>query len=296
MIALIVNPKAGRGNALTKLPEVEKIIRKLGLAYEVFITNAPGEATRMAKEIKDSGKFGKILILGGDGTINEVTQALVGSELPILPLPLGTGNDFVKFFYPRQKYDTILEKHVLSEKTLSIDVGLLEGENIKRYFINGMGIGFDSEVLNNMKKIKLLKGDFLYTSAVLLTFLQFKGTELEVFLNNGKTSFSGRFLLFNVGNGQYLGGGFRLFPKASLRDGKLDISIIGPLRPMRFFTNFYKAFKGRHITLPEVTYLKSDVITVRSNNPFNLQLDGELAQDLRNIKITVKPASLKVVI
>ena len=295
MIALIVNPRAGRGNAFLKLPHVEKIVKKFGISYEVFITSGPGDATKLGERIKDSGKFEKILILGGDGTINEVIQALVGSEIPILPLPLGTGNDFVKFFYPRQRYDTVLERHLLSDRTDKIDVGLLESENLKKYFINGMGIGFDSEVLNNMKKIKLLKGDFLYTSAVLLTFLQFKGTNLEVSLDNGKISFAGKFLLFNVGNGQYLGGGFRLFPEASLKDGKLDISIIGPLRPMRFFTNFYKAFKGKHITLPEVSYIKSEIINVKSDTPFSLQLDGELAQNLTSIKVSVRPAALKVV-
>ncbi|MDI6850809.1 MAG: diacylglycerol kinase family lipid kinase [bacterium] len=296
MIALIVNPRAGRGKAFSELPNVEKFVKKFEIPYEVFITSGPGDATKLSEEIKGSGKFEKILILGGDGTVNEVIQALVGSEIPILPLPLGTGNDFVKFFYPRQKYDTVLERHLLSDRTARIDVGFLESENLKRYFINGMGIGFDSEVLNNMKKIRLLKGDFLYTSAVLLTFLQFKGTNLEVSLDNGEISFAGKFLLFNVGNGQYLGGGFRLFPEASLRDGKLDISIIGSLRPMRFFTNFYKAFKGKHITLPEVTYIKSEIITVKSNVPFNLQLDGELAQNLTSIKVSVRPATLKVVV
>jgi YegS/Rv2252/BmrU family lipid kinase len=295
MIAVIVNPRAGRGKAISNLPEVENILREFSLDYEVFFTSGPGNATEIARELRKSGKVKKIVVAGGDGTINEVIQALVGSKVPILPVPLGTGNDFAKFFYPHQKFDTVLENHLLSNAEEEIDLGVLETGTSERYFINGMGIGFDSEVLNNMKRIRLLKGDFLYTSAVLWTFLTFSGTELKVSINGGH-SFGGRFLLFNVGNGQYLGGGFKLFPKASLSDGLLDVSIIGSLRPMRFFTNFYKAFKGKHITLPEVSYMKASVISIKSETPFSLQLDGEFATELNDIKIRVLRRVLKVVL
>ncbi len=296
MIALIVNPISGKGKALKRLPEIAEYLKRNNESFDVFISQYKGEALKIAKEIVEARKYDKVIVAGGDGTINEVSQHLVGTDIPLLPLPLGTGNDFVKYIYPFQKFDTILEKRLSSNKVLEVDVGVVESQGFKRFFVNGMGIGFDSVVLNNMKKIKLLKGDFLYTSAVLWTFITYKGMDLIVSIEEGGNSFSGKFLLFNVGNGQYLGGGFRLFPKASLKDGLLDVSIIGPLRPMRFFTNFYKAFKGKHIYLPEVTYFKTDKLKISSDKTFSFQLDGELFTDFNEIKVFSKNQALKVII
>ena len=296
MIAVIVNPVAGRGKAIAKFPDVRKILEHFSLKYEVFQTRGPYDATDIAQRIRDSGDFEKILIVGGDGTINEVIQSLVGSRIPILPVPLGTGNDFAKYLYPHKKFDSILYNYLLLDKAVDIDVGVVTLTGSERYFINGMGIGFDSEVLKNMEKMRILKGDFLYTASAILTFLSFGGADLRISINNGEQSFDGRLLLFNVGNGQYLGGSFRLFPKASLRDGLLDISMISPMGPKRFFTNFYKAFKGKHLHIPEVTYLKASQIAVSSQNPFCLQLDGELMKGLSEIEVHVLRKSLSVIL
>ncbi len=296
MDAVIANPLAGRGKVHKKLEEVKKILNDLDLDYEIYQTEKPGQAIDFAKKVLDSGKYKRIIILGGDGTINEVIQPLVGSDIQILPIPLGTGNDFVKFFYPYMKYDTILQQKGHSFDSKAVDVGLVEYGKSKRYFINGMGIGFDAEVLNRMKGIKLLKGDFLYTTAVLWTFLSFKGIEVEVVTKEKLSPFRGKFLLFNVGNGSYLGGGFKLFPKAKVDDGLLDVSLIETVSPLRFFTNFYKAFKGKHLALREVHYFKTTGFHLISREPLSIQLDGELIKDVDELKISILKRSLQVII
>lgn len=296
MDAVIANPLAGRGRVYKKLEEVKKILNDLDLEYEIFQTERPGQAIDYAKEVLNSGKYRRIIILGGDGTINEVIQPLVGSNIQILPIPLGTGNDFVKFFYPYMKYDTILQEKGHSFKSKAVDVGVVEYGKSRRYFINGMGIGFDAEVLNKMKRIKFLKGDFLYTTAVLWTFLSFKGIELEAEMQGIGGPVRGKFLLFNVGNGRYLGGGFKLFPKAKIDDGFLDVSLIETVRPFRFFTNFYKAFKGKHLVLREVHYFKTTEIHLVPHEPLSIQLDGELIREVQELKISVLKSSLQVVI
>ena len=295
MDAVIANPRAGRGRVQKKLSEVEAILRSLGLQYKLYITEKPGQATEYSKEILDSGKFDRIIILGGDGTINEVIQPLVGSDLPILPIPLGTGNDFVKFFYPFMKYDSLLAKKAFCDSIKAIDVGVVQSGNIKRFFVNGMGIGFDAEVLNTMKKIRFLRGDFLYTTAVIWTFLNFAGFQISAEIKGEVGFVSGRYLLFNIGNGRYLGGGFKLFPGAQIDDGLLDISIIESVSPTKFFTNFYKAFKGKHITLKEVHYFRGCELRIFSKNPLNIQVDGELISGLKEITVSVKRHALRVI-
>jgi YegS/Rv2252/BmrU family lipid kinase len=295
MDAIIANPRAGRGRVQKKLKEVEAILGSLGLRYKLYITEKPGQATEYSKEILNSGKFDRIIILGGDGTINEVIQPLVGSDVPILPLPLGTGNDFVKFFYPFMKYDSLLAKKAFSNSSKAIDVGVVQSGNIKRFFVNGMGIGFDAEVLNTMKKIKFLRGDFLYTTAVLWTFLNFTGFQINAEIKGEVDFVSGRYLLFNVGNGRYLGGGFKLFPVAQIDDGLLDVSIIDSVRPMKFFTNFYKAFKGKHVTLKEVHYFKGSELRIIAKSPLNIQVDGELISGLKEITISIQRRALRVI-
>jgi len=293
MVSVILNPKAGRGKAERHLPEVLKILEEKDVKYNLYRTEYQGHATEIVEKIINQNPE-KLLVLGGDGTINEVIQALAGSEISLLPLPLGTGNDFVKYVYPRKKFDTILKEKIKSNKSIKIDLILLESTGLKRYFINGMGIGFDSEVLKNMKRIKLLKGDFLYTAATILTFFKFKGLRLKVTLNNMKKTLEKHFLLFNVGNGQYLGGGFRLFPLAKLTDHLMDISMITPVGVVEFFGSLLKAFKGTHIYRKEVSYLKDSEILVESKNPFVLQVDGELIEGIKWLKLRVIPSCLKV--
>jgi len=293
MVSVILNPKAGRGKAERYLPEVLKILEEKDVKYNLYRTEYQGHATEIVEKIINQNPE-KLLVLGGDGTINEVIQALAGSEISLLPLPLGTGNDFVKYVYPRKKFDTILKEKIKSNKSLKIDLILLESTALKRYFINGMGIGFDSEVLKNMERIKLLKGDFLYTAATILTFFKFKGLRLKVTLNNMKKTLEKHFLLFNVGNGQYLGGGFRLFPLAKLTDHLMDISMITPVGVVEFFGSLLKAFKGTHIYRKEVSYLKDSEILVESKNPLVLQVDGELIEGIKWLKLRVIPSCLKV--
>ncbi|RLG00853.1 hypothetical protein DRN58_02920 [Thermococci archaeon] len=293
MVSLILNPKAGRGKAEKHLPEVLKILDVKNIKYDLYRTEYRGHATEIARKIVNQNPE-KVLVLGGDGTINEVIQAFVSTNISLLPLPLGTGNDFVKYLYPRKKFDTVLKEKINSDKSIKIDLILMETQGMKRYFINGMGIGFDSEVLKNMEKIKLLKGDFLYTAAVIMTFFKFKGLKLKVTLNKIKKRLEKHFLLFNVGNGQYLGGGFRLFPRAKLTDHLMDISMVTPVGVLEFFGSLLKAFKGTHIYRKEVSYLKDSEILIESDNPLVLQVDGELIEGVKWLKLRVVPSCLKV--
>ncbi|SVD07807.1 uncharacterized protein METZ01_LOCUS360661, partial [marine metagenome] len=89
-----MNPKAGRGAALKKLPRLEKMLQNKEMDYEIRWTKGPGDATIFTKDMRDD--YDLVTVFGGDGTMNEVLNGLVGGNTPMAVIPIGTGNDFVR--------------------------------------------------------------------------------------------------------------------------------------------------------------------------------------------------------
>ena len=154
----IVNPISGKGNALKIADKIKKVCEKKGLDYEMYYTEYPGEAKRIAKKYIFSKNI--IYSVGGDGTLNEVLNGVVGTKNLLAVVPAGSGNDFYK----------TLSK--IDEKTPTIDIGKINN----RYFINIVSIGIDAEVADNvslMKKRKIPPKQ-IYNASLVYTFFKYK--------------------------------------------------------------------------------------------------------------------------
>ena len=225
-IGLFVNSYAGKGRAYREFDGVLSKLEEMGYKISLGILKKFGEGFKVLKNLLSRG-IDLLITIGGDGTINEAINLLVFKKIPLLPLPFGTGNDFVKYLYKDKKWYEILEE-VFSRRVLKvdfIDVGYVKYDNKKRFFVNGFGIGFDAYVARAIRKIPFLSGDILYFLGVLLAFIGFRNPYYKVFVDDRLVG-KDRFMICGVGCGQYLGGGFRLFPHASLKDGLLDIDLI----------------------------------------------------------------------
>ena len=137
-ILFVMNPKAGRGATIKKLPRLEKLLQDKEMDYEIKWTEGPGDATIFTKNMRDD--YDLVTVFGGDGTMNEVLNGLVGGNTPMAVIPIGTGNDFVRSANLPMKLEASLE-NILNGKPRKIDLGLY---NEERYFVNVVGIGFDA--------------------------------------------------------------------------------------------------------------------------------------------------------
>ena len=144
----IVNPESAKGNAMKIIGNIEKICKQRKIEYEVCYTLEQGDATRLTQSYKEEENI--IYAVGGDGTLSEVLNGVIGTKNKLGIIPAGSGNDF---------YRTIKE---LGKKEIKTDVGVING----KYFLNIACVGIDAEVANNvpLMKKKNIKVCLLYTS------------------------------------------------------------------------------------------------------------------------------------
>ncbi len=158
----IVNPIAGGGRANSLVPEIDQAFKAAGAEYDIYTTKGPRDAIEAAARAADDG-FEIVVAVGGDGTVNETLNGIVGKEAILAALHGGKGNDFATAVgMPRDPEQAL--KTLLKASVKAIDLGKV----MDRYFINSVGVGFDASVALRVNKgVRPFKG----TSAYIYTFL-----------------------------------------------------------------------------------------------------------------------------
>jgi len=284
---LILNPAAGRGLVKKLRPRLLSAAESLPGTVQAHLTAAPGHAQQIAGELKRENAI--VIAVGGDGTIHEIANGLVGGNCTLGIVPVGSGNDFVKMLNLPRSYAAALEV-IRRGKTLTMDLGKVND----RYFINGLGLGFDAEVVIELQKVKGLRGFALYLYAVFKTLRRLRKRAVSMELNGRREN--REVFMINVGNGEYLGGGFRLTPGAKIDDGALDVCIFRALSLGEVLRHLPKALSGKHVELPQVEFLRASELVVESSEGFPVHADGELlGGGVTRLEISLLPQALKVI-
>ena len=168
MLTLVVNPIAGNGLAQRTHERVRALLESSGIEYRSFVTQAPGDAEALCRNLARDGAEA-VAVLGGDGTLNEVVNGLALSDVTCLLVPCGTGNDFAKAMRLPKEPLAALEAQ-LSAPLGRIDLGRMND----RVFANVSGIGFDVEVLRQTVRFKRLgRGILPYLCGVIAALFRF---------------------------------------------------------------------------------------------------------------------------
>ena len=271
----IVNPESAKGNAMKIIGNIEKVCKQEHIEYEVCYTLAQGDATRLAQSYKDDENI--IYAVGGDGTLSEVLNGVVGTKNKIGIIPAGSGNDF---------YRTVKE---LGKTEIESDVGVVNG----KYFLNIACVGIDAEVANNvpLMKKKNVKVKNLYTASILYTFTHFKFKQIH-FKSQEKDE-KGNFTILSICNGRYYGGGYNISPKASLDDNYFDVYYINKLRLPSIINLLLKLKKGKLEQDKRTNHFKTNNITVTSEEPIRFNVDGETIENTK-FEIKIIPKAIKI--
>lgn len=271
----IVNPESAKGNAMKIIGNIEKVCKQEHIEYEVCYTLAQGDATRLAQSYKDDENI--IYAVGGDGTLSEVLNGVIGTKNKIGIIPAGSGNDF---------YRTVKE---LAKAEIESDVGVVNG----KYFLNIACVGIDAEVANNVSlmKKKNVKVKNLYTASILYTFTHFKFKQIH-FKSQEKDE-KGNFTILSICNGRYYGGGYNISPKASLEDNYFDVYYINKLRLPSIINLLLKLKKGKLEQDKRTNHFKTNNITVTSEEPIRFNVDGETIENTK-FEIKIIPKAIKI--
>jgi len=291
MHLFIVNPVAGKGHTLKIIPDIQALMEKHSLPYKIEITKAPGHATDIAKEYVKDGKDLRIYAVGGDGTLNEVLQGVVGSEACLGIIPAGTGNDFIKSFCAIRDPLKLLP-FVVHADPVPVDVCKIND----RYFLNIASAGFDADVVastQRLKRLPAMKGKIAYIGGILLSLIHKKNIQ-ATFVLDDETIVMKSLLLAAFANGRFYGGGMSPAPNAQPDDGFLDICLIEGMSRLKILMFFPRLIKGTHTHMREVTLRRCRSITMESPHPVHVNADGELFQSTR-AEIRLIPKGLQFI-
>ena len=295
----IVNPAAGRGDATKLVRRLRGALRERGIDHTIVLTAAPGDATTKARESASD----VVVAVGGDGTINEVANGLVGSSKALGIIPAGSGNDFIKSCGIPEDFEQALAI-LCAGKRRRIDLGTVQctkdGANGSeqpevRCFVNGVGIGFDAAVAARTQEIRHVSGTTLYLLAVFQTLGRYSFPTFTYKVDH--TIRESKNLLIAVGNGRCAGGGFYLTPDAVIDDGWLDICVIEEKSVPQILRLMSRVMKGKHGDIPGVTIFRDTGLVASAREPFHVHADGEIVgRNVNRVDIGIMKACLDVVV
>jgi YegS/Rv2252/BmrU family lipid kinase len=272
-IAVIYNPHAGRPRERQgAVDRFASLLRERGREVEVCPTEQPLHATALAHQAV-AGGCDLVVAHGGDGTMNEVLQALVGTPATLGFWPGGTANLLAAEIGFPERVDEVVER-ILAGRAIAATVGKAND----RHFLLMAGIGLDAAVVAGVDpdlKRRLGKGAF--GVAALQYIYRWDLAPFHVTLPDGER-FEARFLV--AGNAGTYGGGFRLTPEADLSDPCLDLCIFSAEARFDYLRVAAAAVVGAHRKLAGVTYRKVHRARVTSDVPIPVQLDGEVTGTL----------------
>ncbi|HZJ83487.1 MAG TPA: diacylglycerol kinase family protein [Clostridia bacterium] len=290
-LLFILNPVAGHGknSALRIIPEIEEYCRDKSINYEIQKTEYRGHATLLTKTaLNSSNSYDAIISVGGDGTLLEVANGLLGSDMSLGLLPAGSGNDFARALGIPSNIGAALE--LLNEpKTRLIDVANFQD----MFFVNVASVGFDAEIIRDLLKIKrFIPGRASYYAAILLKFFTYKFKNISVTLDDLK--FKEKIFLLAIANGTHYGGGMKVNPNGSLDDGYLDVIIINSLPRYKIPFLMTKFIKGKYQDLPFVKTYRCKKVTVDSLDKLVINADGDILASTP-ATFTARPLALNVI-
>lgn len=277
LYCVIVNEAAGNGRALKIWQHTKDTLQQKGIHYRVRFTKYSNHATEFTHDIVHRQEAKAIVAIGGDGTIHEVINGLVGSSIPLGIIPAGSGNDFCRGMRIPLNYDEALKRILMDEQKV-VDVGHIND----KYFATIAGLGFDGQVAqeSNKPKNKIIMnairiGSIPYIINVLKVLLYYKPTSVELHIDSHRTSHQ-KVWLIAIANSPFYAGGMMICPDAKNNDQLFDICIIKGISRWKLLKIFPSVFKGKHINHPSVTTLKGEKLEVLSNAPMIAHGDGEI--------------------
>ena len=269
MLNVIVNRKARRVGKL--IAKTEKRLAAAGIAYRIFYTDKPGAAFKYARSLSAAG--GKeFLVVGGDGTVNEVLSGLVDPSVCTLAvMPAGTGNDFaVAAGIPSRMKALELYLNGVPRPVDYIECGTRRSMNIA-------GTGIDVEVLRRCERMKYGTRRGKYFRALVACLLRYRGTKLRVTVNGETKEYTA--LIAAVCNGTQFGGGIPLCAIAEIDDGQLELVIVDcpPLR--KLVPELIRLMRGKLLTRPITHHIPCGGAVIEGDGNIFVQYDGEICEE-----------------
>ena len=271
MIEIIVNSRSKK--SLNELNKIERVLLGKKLPYRVLKTSETTNAKDLMNEIHGA----ELIVIGGDGTINEVINNYHGKE--IIYLAYGSGNDLARSI--EFKKDIEISRLLESKRFIEYDVGVVND----RKFCSGFDIGFNADIIKraNGSKLKKYLGKYIYLLQGVIGILMLKKYKAKISWDSGEIT-TDKLYLLNAMIQPYEGGGIKFAPNATGQDGKLHIMIMENMSLATFVYNYLCLLLKKHNKMRKVKQITTDRLAIKTNQRY-FQIDGELINNTEQLNV-----------
>ena len=297
-ILYFINPVSGpKRTRLSPELLIQKTLEQ-NIFFEILFTTADGGYPFLADKIKNEG-FTDVVVCGGDGTVNQIATSLLGIDINIGIVPIGSGNGLALAAKIPRNIDKAL-KIIFTGSATFID-GFFINEKFSCMLC---GIGFDAQVAHDFAQ-QPKRGLATYVKQSVKNFIKAAPYNFDI-TNDGKT-FSTDAFFISIANSNQFGNNFTIAPKASLQDGLLDIIVAKKMSKARMVWAVLKQTRsgevGTHEENPdsyrdhkkEVLYFQTDKLIIHNHQLAPLHIDGDPAQTSKKFTIEILPKAFKLI-
>jgi diacylglycerol kinase (ATP) len=316
---LVVNPNSSGGLTGKGWNDLYSEIKKaLGVSVKVALTKKPGDGAILARKFLKQG-FKKVVAIGGDGTLNEVANGFfedpvgihsnridTAAEFPPLKpinpdaimgvIPAGTRNVLAKSMGLPEGISNCCNAFLLG-KPKKMDVICATVTNpedrslmTSRICLNAAEMGVAGEIIERSKKVREVVNSRIVSTitSIAATLPTYQSNECEILIDNNYKKFAVKMTMAVVANGQFLGGGFKVAPRATMSDGLLDLVILKDSGSLKMIDELINMKDGDYKEEDNIIYrqIKKVVITSKERD-VTVTVDGE--------PIGVLPATFEVI-
>lgn len=306
MYHVIINPvsRSGRGLHIWNT-EIKPILQSRNIPHHAWFSQQAGDTVRIAKQITSgTDQPLSLIILGGDGTVNEVLQGLKQPERITLGyIPTGSSNDLARDLKLPKNPSDALSIILDSGTPKPVDLGTViypDGE--RRRFAVSCGIGFDAAVCeealhSRIKRImnRLGLGRLTYLGIALKQLFTAKAVSGKLILNETETVDIGNMLFTACMLHRFEGGGFMFAPDADAGDGLLNMCAVGDLSKLFILFALPTAFQGKHFRFDGISAYQAPKLTIETTLPLWIHTDGEVTRKSSKICVTCEKNAIQMI-
>lgn len=307
MIYFIVNEHSRSGKGADVWKQLEELLKKEEVPYQVRRTEYAGHAVQIAEEISSlEDEEMKLVAVGGDGTINEVVNGIVDFEkIQFGAIPTGSGNDFARGLGILETPQEILLRILESKGTKRIDIGSVSWEGCEkpRLFLISSGVGMDALVCkkaltSKLKKIlnRLHLGKLTYLLITIQTILSMQTADTRVVIDQNRKTLYKNQIFSAAMNFRAEGGGIPMAPDADAQDGLLSVCTIHGIPKLLTFFVLPFLVAAKHERFRGVKIENCTACDLYMNKPLVLHTDGEYCGDVTEAHFKCLPGKLRILL
>lgn len=290
---LIINPTAGQKVGLTTnalgLDDIRALLDRHGIDAEIMCTERAGHGTELARQaVRDSYEL--VIAAGGDGTVGEVAEGLVGSRAVLGVLPLGSVMNVARMLGIPRDLDQAAQ--VIKERRVTrIDVGRARAQAKTAFFMEAAGIGIDAGLFAYFNQLD--RGNWRSLKPLFTFMWRYRPRRVTVRLDGRPRRY--RAMMVTVANGPYLGAALTLAPDAQLDDHQFDVQIFTGFSKFEFVRHMLSIMGGRRVYNPKVQSFRARTVEIEPRKPMMAHADSQ-PLGTTPARFEIVPSALSVIV